>query len=140
MLAEVVNAHKSCCRNSKPSSVRSSDEQRSPRHVEQSEPIVYDYRAKLIRAVDGDTIDCEVDLGFTVFVRIRFRLAGVDTPERGQPGFHEATDELVGLLEGVSDDEGWFTVRSTKTGKYGRWLCDIDGVTDVMAAKYPYRR
>ena len=101
---------------------------------------MFEYRAQLIRAVDGDTIDCEVDLGFTVFVRVRFRLANVDTPERGQPGSHEATDELVGLIEDVADAEGWFVVRSTKTGKYGRWLCDIDGVTDVMAVKYPYPR
>ena len=101
---------------------------------------MYDYRAKLIRAVDGDTIDCEVDLGYTVFVRVRFRLSGVDTPERGREGFSEATDELVTLLEGVADDDGWFIVRSTKTGKFGRWLAEIDGVTDVMAVKYPYRR
>ena len=101
---------------------------------------MFEYRAQLIRAVDGDTIDCEVDLGYTVFVRVRYRLTGVDTPERGQPGFHEATDELVGLLGEVADDDGWFIVRSTKTGKYGRWLADIDGVTDVMAMRYPYRR
>ena len=101
---------------------------------------MYEYRAKLVRAVDGDTIDCEVDLGFTVFIKARFRLAGIDTPERGHDGFHEATAELVGLLGDVADDDGWFVVRSTKTGKFGRWLAEIDGVTDVMAVKYPYPR
>ena len=101
---------------------------------------MYEYRAKLIRAVDGDTIDCEVDLGFNVFARLRFRLASVDTPERGHPGFHEATDELLELIAGVEEEDGWFPLWSEKTGKYGRWIANIEGVTDVMSWNYPYRR
>ena len=41
----------------------------------------YVYRAKARRIVDGDTVDMDVDLGFFVSVRIRFRLKGIDTPE-----------------------------------------------------------
>lgn len=40
------------------------------------------YRAKVLRIVDGDTIDVDLDLGFTVWMRKqRIRLAGIDTPE-----------------------------------------------------------
>ena len=77
----------------------------------------YVYKCKIIRCVDGDTVDAEVDLGFYTFQRIRFRLAGIDTPERGKKGFHEATEYLEFLL---LDKE--VTVASSKTGKFGRWL------------------
>ena len=34
------------------------------------------YRAKLLRVVDGDTIDAMIDLGFDVWIKRRIRLAG----------------------------------------------------------------
>ena len=37
--------------------------------------------AKVIRVVDGDTIDADIELGFSVFMRDRIRLMGIDTPE-----------------------------------------------------------
>ena len=52
---------------------------------------MYNYRAKLIRCVDGDTADLEIDLGFYVFTKVRCRLHGVNTPERGKPDFKKAT-------------------------------------------------
>ena len=42
---------------------------------------MYTYKAKLIRIVDGDTIDAEIDLGFDTIVRKRIRLYGINTPE-----------------------------------------------------------
>ena len=43
---------------------------------------MYHYKAKLLRVVDGDTIDVDIDLGFDVWLRKqRIRLAGIDTPE-----------------------------------------------------------
>ena len=42
---------------------------------------MYEYKAKLIRVVDGDTIDAEIDLGFKIFIKERIRFAGIDTPE-----------------------------------------------------------
>ena len=53
---------------------------------------LYHYRARLLRVVDGDTIDVELDHGFERMRSTRrLRLLGVDTPERGQQGYHEAT-------------------------------------------------
>ena len=98
----------------------------------------YTYRAKLVRCVDGDTVDLEIDLGFYMTAKIRGRLVGVDTPERGQPQFGMATNILEDLIEDQSDEEGYFTVKTGKTGKYGRWLVDIPFVNSVLAEKWPY--
>lgn len=85
----------------------------------------YTYQAKVTRVVDGDTVDCDVDLGFRTFTRIRFRLLDVDTPERGQDGFRECTDKLRDLLKECEDLDGNILIHSRKTGKYGRWLATI---------------
>lgn len=43
---------------------------------------MYEYRAELIKVVDGDTVDVDIDLGFGVWLRNeRVRIMGIDTPE-----------------------------------------------------------
>ena len=43
---------------------------------------MYEYRAKIRRVVDGDTVDVDIDLGFGVWLKKqRVRLYGIDTPE-----------------------------------------------------------
>jgi micrococcal nuclease len=43
---------------------------------------MYEYRIKsVIKVVDGDTIDVDIDLGFNISYTQRVRLAGIDTPE-----------------------------------------------------------
>lgn len=37
--------------------------------------------SSLVKVVDGDTVDVVIDLGFSVSIRQRVRLLGVDTPE-----------------------------------------------------------
>ncbi|MCK4429246.1 MAG: hypothetical protein KAU95_02630, partial [Candidatus Aenigmarchaeota archaeon] len=41
----------------------------------------YKYKAKLVRVVDGDTIEVVMDLGFYIQLKEKLRLAGVNTPE-----------------------------------------------------------
>ena len=42
----------------------------------------YIYRIKsVLRVVDGDTIDADIDLGFDISLTKRIRLAGIDSPE-----------------------------------------------------------
>jgi micrococcal nuclease len=43
---------------------------------------MYTYKAKVVRVIDGDTLDCDIDLGFHIFVRKRVRLDGIDAPEK----------------------------------------------------------
>ena len=99
---------------------------------------MYEYRAKLIKCVDGDTADFVVDLGFKLFAQIRARLIDVDTPERGQDGFKMATAMLENLIMCKQDDDGYVIIKTHKTGKYGRWLVEIDGVNTILAERWPY--
>ena len=43
---------------------------------------MHEYKAKIKRFVDGDTVDVDIDLGFgIVLAKQRIRLYGIDTPE-----------------------------------------------------------
>ena len=42
---------------------------------------MHEYQANLIKIVDGDTLDADIDLGFSVWVRKRVRLVNIDTWE-----------------------------------------------------------
>ena len=43
---------------------------------------MYEYKCKVLRVVDGDTVDVDIDLGFGVWLKKqRIRLYGIDTPE-----------------------------------------------------------
>ena len=85
---------------------------------------MWQYRCELIKAVDGDTVDVSIDLGFKTYRTTRIRLAGVDTPERGQPGFYEATQFVERWFEQQAQLQRfeYHMVETQKTGKYGRWL------------------
>lgn len=47
-------------------------------------PAVEDYvrNAKLIRVIDGDTVEINIDLGFKVWLTVKARLFGIDCPEK----------------------------------------------------------
>lgn len=43
---------------------------------------MYQYKAKILKVLDGDTVDIDLDLGFNiVLANQRVRMAGIDTPE-----------------------------------------------------------
>ena len=43
---------------------------------------MYEYRATLLKVVDGDTVDVDIDLGFGItLTNERVRIVGIDTPE-----------------------------------------------------------
>lgn len=105
---------------------------------------MYTYKATVLRVVDGDTVDFKVDLGFYTTMALRFRLLWIDTPERGQSGWKEATEHLKSLLANKE-----VTIQTMKADGFGRWLCDVyleDGshVNQIMVddghAKPYYRR
>ncbi len=99
---------------------------------------MYKYRAKVDRVIDGDTVDFIVDLGFNIKIKIRGRFKGVNTPERGHPDWYHATNACADLLLEVVDVDGYLTIHTEKTGKYGRWIVEIEGVTNKLSEKWPY--
>ena len=89
---------------------------------------MYTYNPKLIRIIDGDTVDAMIDLGFDVWVKNRIRLSGIDTPEtrtrnliEKAKGF-EAKNRLVEILDKSGGD---FVIISEGRDKYGRCLGEI---------------
>ena len=43
---------------------------------------MHEYRCKILRVVDGDTVDVDIDLGFGIWIhKERVRVMGIDTPE-----------------------------------------------------------
>ena len=86
----------------------------------------YIYRIKEIhKVVDGDTIDADIDLGFSISLEKRIRLAGVDTPESRTTDLKEkamgleSKEWLKKKLEGAKD----IIIKTElpdSTEKYGR--------------------
>jgi len=88
----------------------------------------YIYVCQIVRVVDGDTIDVNVDLGWSVSVRKqRIRLYGVDAPESRTRDLEEkryglAAKAFVKAFAPVGTE---IVLRTYEKGKYGRWLADI---------------
>lgn len=95
---------------------------------------MYEYRAKIDRVIDGDTIDFIVDLGFHVNIKVRGRLIGVDTPERGDREWQMAKEACREILTSKIDKDGYVLIKTKKTEKYGRWLVEIEGVNEYMGS------
>jgi micrococcal nuclease len=78
----------------------------------------YEYRATVVRWIDGDTVDLNVDLGFRLTMAGRFRLDGIDTPERGTNGYIQAKARAEVLAPPGTE----LLAFTSKADKYGRWL------------------
>ena len=90
---------------------------------------MFEYKCKVTKVVDGDTVDVDIDLGFGVWLRDqRVRLYGIDTPEsRTSDPFEKqygkaATEFLKKWLDG-----GDITIKTHKDGrgKFGRILGEL---------------
>jgi micrococcal nuclease len=42
---------------------------------------MWEYNAKVLRVIDGDTIEADIDLGFNLHFIAKVRLAGINAPE-----------------------------------------------------------
>ena len=84
---------------------------------------MYHYKAVLVRVIDGDTIDVDIDLGFDVWLKKqRIRLAGIDAPESRT---RNKAEKVLGLAAKARLTElcsGEMQLESLGTGKYGRIL------------------
>jgi len=85
---------------------------------------MYIYVITVLRVVDGDTIDADIDLGFNIWVRkARIRLAGIDCPESRS---RDKVEKKHGLMakECLSEllESKKITLESHGKGKFGRVL------------------
>ena len=81
----------------------------------------YEYKATVVRWIDGDTVELVVDVGFHITYRDHFRLIGIDTPERGRPGAAEAHARAEALAPVGTE----VMIATEKSDKYGRWLANV---------------
>ena len=109
---------------------------------------VNEYDVRLLKAVDGDTVDVDIDLGFNIWLRDeRVRIMGIDTPESRTS---DKVEKLFGKaakarLKELLTEGGVLVTTEEKNGedmrgKFGRILGDFktpDGklVTEVMIAE-----
>lgn len=99
---------------------------------------MYEYKAKCIKVVDGDTVDLEVDMGFYIHSSLRFRLLGIDAPEIRGPNKVAGQKSKQYLLDQLSNV--LLRIETEKADSFGRWLCSIylpDGkcINDEMIRK-----
>lgn len=96
---------------------------------------MYEYHCKILKVVDGDTVDVDIDLGFGVWLKKeRVRVNGIDTPESRTRDKEEKKFGLISknrvkqllpvgstqILKTESDRNG-----EDKKGKFGRILGDF---------------
>ncbi len=108
---------------------------------------MYEYRCKVIKVIDGDTVDVDIDLGFDIMLRDeRVRIMGIDTPEsrtrdKVEKKFGLASKarlkELIGGKSGPILKTQINKKGEDMRGKFGRILGDFvtdDGrmVTDIL--------
>lgn len=118
----------------------------------------FQYQARLVEVIDGDTLDLELDLGFQMTHHARVRLVGADThevygvdadSEEAEKGRTEAAfvAEWLKMAErGYEGEDEWFLIASTlrdRTGKYGRYLADVfrrdtgASLTNAILTEFP---
>jgi micrococcal nuclease len=89
---------------------------------------MYEYNCKIVRIIDGDTVDVDIDLGFAVWLKKqRIRLFGVDTPESRT---RDALEKKFGIMAKnfvkgrlpVGSNQVLRTRLDDSRGKFGRIL------------------
>ncbi len=108
---------------------------------------MYEYRCKVLRVVDGDTVDVDIDLGFGIVLKDeRVRIMGIDTPEsrtrdKVEKLFGQASKarlkELIGGRSGPILKTQINKKGEDMKGKFGRILGDFETesnrmVTDIL--------
>jgi micrococcal nuclease len=86
---------------------------------------MYEYKSVIVKVVDGDTVDVDIDLGFDVWLRNqRIRLFGVDCPESRTRNKKEKAHGLLAkayvqkaLVVGRT-----YALTTKEKGKFGRFL------------------
>ena len=107
---------------------------------------LYTYAAKVVKVVDADTLELDIDVGFKTQMRHKVRLRGINCPERGtkkgeaakafveqalnaeggNPAHHTAkTGSRPQNPEPARPRLSQVVVRTYKSGKFGRYIADV---------------
>ncbi len=89
---------------------------------------MYDYRSKVTRVIDGDTIEALVDLGFDTWKQVTIRFDGIDAWESRTRDDEEKVKGLAAkarLIELLENGGNEFLLQSHGVGKFGRCLGEL---------------
>lgn len=85
----------------------------------------------VVRVIDGDTIEADIDVGFGFTFNSRFRLLVANTPEKRKATMTEwqaATDFTQAWCD---EHAGFIEIETMEKDGFGRWLalfrCQLDG-------------
>ena len=91
----------------------------------------FHYSAKVTKVYDGDTITCDIDLGFGIVLKNqKFRFYGINAPELY--GNSEVSGKACQtyVSDKILDKEIIIETILDKKEKYGRWLGKISYLVD----------
>ena len=89
---------------------------------------MYRYKVTIVKVIDGDTVDVDIDLGFSVVLKKqRVRLYEIDTPESRTRDLEEKKFGLASknYLLNKLDNADTITLVSHDKGKLGRILGEL---------------
>lgn len=79
-------------------------------------------KCTVLKVVDGDTLDVEIDVGFHMKAVHRIRLLGINTPET------KTDTKVAGLaakdfvISWLAENPGPYYIRTERSDVFGRWL------------------
>jgi endonuclease YncB( thermonuclease family) len=82
---------------------------------------MFEYTAQVLRITDGDTLQLQIDLGFSVHIVQSCRLVRIDAPEMSTMQGFTARQFVVDTLAAATAVK----VNTSKPDKYGRRLVDL---------------
>lgn len=98
---------------------------------------MYEYRCSVVKVIDGDTVDVDIDLGFGIWLRKeRIRLRGIDTPESRTRDLEEKKYGLMAKLfleKMLSEHQIILKTYKDAEGKFGRILGDLYQKNDSIS-------
>lgn len=80
--------------------------------------------ARVVRVIDGDTLECEVDCPFHFRYTDHFRLRGIDTPELRKPIEKKRAEAAKKFMQVWIEGQN-VQLKVYKQEKYGRWLAEV---------------
>ena len=102
----------------------------------------------VVRVIDGDTFDALVRTHagqidgwqITASKVVRIRPVHLDTPERGEKGYDEATEDLADWLYGWDSMNGYLVARldERQQDTFGRYLAEVHEPHDRSATLSDY--
>jgi micrococcal nuclease len=85
---------------------------------------MFQYKAHVVRVVDGDTLWVDVDLGFFLRQSMNLRLKGLNTPETRGVERPEGLKVKEFVTETLAQCPA-IVINTYKLGKFGRYIVDL---------------